>query len=397
MDQILQNTDQHFGSDERRPSSDSQMGRIIERSLNEVYLFDAETFKFVQVNAGARSNLGYSLDELKNLTPLDIKPEFCAEDFDELVQPLRDGTIEKVVFETLHQRKDGSTYNVEVHLQLMKEGSASLFTAIALDITKHKETEEELRIAVMKSDQANRAKSEFLANMSHELRTPLNSVIGFSEMICREIHGPVQNEKYREFIDEIHRSGTNLLNLINDILDLSKIETGEMELNEGEIEICQAILSCRRVINERAEEATVALDFEIDDSLPTVFADNRAIKQIIQNLLSNAVKFTGPGGVVTLRTGLTEEGDLKLSVSDTGIGIEETQLRKVLKPFNQTDGVLTRKKGGAGLGLPLVISLLELHGGTFELQSRMGVGTKATITLPAFRVLDSSVGANRAS
>ena len=260
--------------------------------------------------------------------------------------------------------------------------------AISTDVTELKNRETDLREAKTQAEFANRSKSEFLANMSHELRTPLNAIIGFSEMMRLETFGPIGNPRYIEYVRDIHESGTHLLSLINDILDLSKIEAGAFELKEEEVDLAQVVAACRRIIEVRAKEAGLTLDTRLSGKLPKLWSDERAVKQIILNLLSNAVKFTPTGGKVTVRAEIEEDGCFVLSVSDTGIGIDADDIPKVFKPFSQIDGSLSRKHDGTGLGLPLVKSLVEVHGGTIELESELGNGTIITIRFPAERVLD---------
>jgi signal transduction histidine kinase len=244
----------------------------------------------------------------------------------------------------------------------------------------------ELIAANEKADFANRTKSEFLAAMSHELRTPLNAVIGFSEIIHNEAFGPC-DEKYRDYALDINQSGQHLLDLINDILDISKIESGAGEIDEEQIEIRVVIQSVVTMVKGRALKGDVNLELDAPDHPPALRADNRKLKQILVNLLSNAIKFTDPGGTVILRIWCRTGSGYVFQVVDTGIGIALDDISKALAPFQQVDGELSRKYEGTGLGLPLAKSLVELHGGSLDLQSRLGVGTTVTVRFPADRIV----------
>ncbi|MGE5203274.1 MAG: PAS-domain containing protein, partial [Acidobacteriota bacterium] len=254
------------------------------------------------------------------------------------------------------------------------------------DITERKRVEADLRRAKDEAELASRSKTEFLANMSHELRTPLNAIIGFSDVLAGEIFGALGDSRYQDYARDIHESGFHLLNLINDVLDVSKIEFGKVELQEEEIEISSVVDSCVRLMRERAHVAEVRLEADLATDLPALRADRRRLKQILINLLSNAVKFTPAGGRVTISAS-EENGWLRLSVSDTGIGIAPQDLETALRPFGQIDSRLARKYQGTGLGLPLTKAMAELHGGRLELQSAPGKGTTAVVLLPPQRVL----------
>ena len=245
---------------------------------------------------------------------------------------------------------------------------------------------QELIAANDKAEFANRTKSEFLANMSHELRTPLNAVIGFSDMIRNKVFGPC-DERYRGYALDIHQSGQHLLDLVNDILDLSKVESGGEELHEEQFEIREVIESVVTMVKGRAQKGGVKLELEVPDHPPALRADNRKLKQILMNLLSNAIKFTEPGGKVTFRIWCRRGSGYVFQIADTGIGIALDDIPKALAPFQQVDGEHNRKYEGSGLGLPLTKSLVELHGGSFDLQSRLGVGTTVTVRLPEERVV----------
>ena len=238
-----------------------------------------------------------------------------------------------------------------------------------------------------RAELANRTKSEFLANMSHELRTPLNAIIGFSEILHNELMGPLGVDCYKEYALNIKESGTHLLDIINDILDLSKIEAGKVQLLEEIIDLSRTIKSCTRLMDVRAANAKVTLVAKISPTLPALRADERKIKQILINLLSNAVKFTPEGGQVTLTAARLEGSGVEIIVQDTGIGIAADDIAKALAPFNQIDNSLSRKYSGTGLGLPLAESFTRMHGGSLALESAEGQGTRVTLYFPESRVV----------
>ncbi len=244
-----------------------------------------------------------------------------------------------------------------------------------------------LRTASDQAEAANRAKSEFLAAMSHELRTPLNAILGFSDIIKDEMLGPVGSARYRDYASDINTSGQHLLDLINDILDLSKVESGTDELHEENIQIPEIIFSVLRLVQHRAEKGGIELEIERPDEPPLLRVDERKLKQILVNLLTNAIKFTEAGGKVTLRVWCRTDSGYVFQVIDTGIGIALEDIPKALSQFGQVDGDLDRQYEGTGLGLPLTKALVELHGGCLDLQSRVGVGTTATVRFPAERIV----------
>jgi signal transduction histidine kinase len=234
---------------------------------------------------------------------------------------------------------------------------------------------------------ANKSKSEFLATMSHELRTPLNAIIGFSDIIKRELFGPISNEKYADYAKDIFESGSHLLSIINDILDLAKAESGKLQLNEHDFDIAETLEACVRMCRGRAEAGKVELIFFGGQSEIRTFADERLILQSVANLVTNAVKFTPEGGSVRLFVSANAQKGIQIRVSDTGIGIAPENMERVLRPFEQVETSYARRHGGSGLGLPYAKRLIELHGGELKLESEVGKGTTATITLPPSRLI----------
>jgi two-component system, cell cycle sensor histidine kinase DivJ len=259
-------------------------------------------------------------------------------------------------------------------------GGATDIVAVTRDISERKAQELALVQARDASESASRAKSAFLANMSHELRTPLNAIIGFSEVMTKEIFGPVGSPRYQEYARLIHESGGHLLELINGVLDMSKIEAGKFELYEELFDLDEVASSAIRFVSHAAERGGVAITLNIAPAARQIFADRRAVKQMLVNLVSNGVKFTPRGGKVTV-TASVQDGIL-LSVSDTGTGISQADLEKLGKPFEQVEGAQTRAKEGTGLGLALVKALAVLHGGEMVMQSALGEGTTVMLRLP---------------
>jgi two-component system cell cycle sensor histidine kinase PleC len=240
-----------------------------------------------------------------------------------------------------------------------------------------------------RAEAANIAKSRFLAQMSHELRTPLNAILGFSEVMKTEIFGPHSVAAYKDYSNDIHNSGVHLLGLINEILDLSRVEAGRYELNEEAVALALLVGDCAHLLQMRAKNRGLTIHGLYEEDMPRIWADERAIRQIVLNLLSNAIKFTPPGGEIWLKVGWTASGGQYVSVKDSGPGIPEEEIPIVLASFGQGSNSIKSAEQGAGLGLPIAKSLIELHGGSFSFKSKLRIGTEVIITFPPERVMSA--------
>jgi signal transduction histidine kinase len=251
--------------------------------------------------------------------------------------------------------------------------------------------------ARLEAEAASRAKSSFLATMSHELRTPLNAILGFSEIMMTETFGPLGSPNYRDYTRDIYDSGMHLLHVINDVLDLSKVEAGRLDLSRTDIDVDDTVEAALRFFRERSKKAGLTVTAEIEPRLQSLFADERVLRQCILNLVSNAIKFTPSGGTIVVAVRNDPDGWTALSVADNGIGISEADIPRVLTPFSQADNAYVRKQEGTGLGLPLVKSFAELHGGSFGIKSALGVGTTVTIRFPPRPAAESASGEQQAT
>jgi PAS domain S-box-containing protein len=365
--------------EERQRAEDSLklFRSLIEQSNDAIEVINPETGCLLDANERAFTNLGYTREEFLSLKVSDIDPIVDESMFSKIVEKVRKSG--STTIETRHRRKDGSNFPVEVNIKYVCLDRDYLVT-VARDITERKRAEE-----IQRENEyltyASKVKSDFLANMSHELRSPLNAVIGFSELLKMKTAGEL-NEKQQQYVSDILTSGKHLLYLINDILDLSKVEAGKIDLVIEKVHVPQAINEGLTLVKENAMKDKISLKVELDHELGFVEVDKHRLKQILFNLLSNAVKFSKPeGGTVTVKT--RKEGDMaQISVSDTGIGIREEDMGKLFKEFEQISAGTTKKYGGTGLGLSISKKLVELHGGTIMAESEFGRGSTFTFLLP---------------
>ena len=273
---------------------------------------------------------------------------------------------------------------LQIRRRAMSDGN---IVTIYSDITDSKASEQKMEQAREQAEFANRAKSEFLANISHELRTPLNAIIGFSEVIRDEILGPLRDRTYHEYVRDIHSSGMHLLSIINDVLDMSKIEAGKVELASEPVIAQLVVDDAVRMVSEAARSQDLQIAVKMPAYDIVLSGDDRAIKQIVLNVLSNAVKFSNRGGKVEVRAALEEGGTLLVEIKDDGIGMTPEELERAMQPFGQAKAGITRTHGGTGLGLPITKGLVEAHGGALLIDSSPGLGTLVSIRLPIVREL----------
>ena len=289
------------------------------------------------------------------------------------------------------RRRDGSTIWISENARAVRDWTGKLvcYEGTVEDVTGKIEAEQAVHEGLRRAKEANAAKNAFLAAMSHELKTPLNAIIGFSEIIKGEMLGPLGNDCYRGYMGDIHASGKKLLSIISDVLDVARLEGGAIALCQGECRPCdiaaRAIARARATMEDRRDIAV-----GVAGDLPPVDVDCSRFEQVLGNLLANALKFTPPEGQVTIRAWLGTSGGMHFAVADTGIGMAPETISAALEPFRQLDSTLARRFEGAGLGLPIAVALMKLHGGTLHIQSAIGQGTTVTVALPATRTLQKA-------
>jgi PAS domain S-box-containing protein len=356
---------------------ESRLQGIMQNVADSIFIVD-QTDRIESANLAAKKMFGYFADDLVGCQIEMVIPGGVR---------VFSSTMEDARMAT-GRRADGTEFRMEFSVgHLVQSGIDNLIITMR-DITDRLVHERELRKAKEDADVANRAKSEFLANVSHELRTPLNAIIGFSEMMLKAKHGPLGSSHYDEYAEYIHQGGEHLLSIINDILDVSKIEAGKMVLNEDEIDVRQLIKSTSSMLNSLARRGRLSLTIDVPNDLPSLKADGRVIKQILINLITNAIKFTPENGQVTTSAIIDEQGQFCLSILDTGIGIAIEDIPKVLIPFGQVENNFSRGKEGTGLGLPLSKRFTELHDGELTIESHPGQGTTVKVIFPPNRVMD---------
>lgn len=361
---------------------------IVETAVDGIITINS-TGIVTSLNSATVKMFGYAAEDVIGNNIKMLMPESQSKQHDGYLKNyLETGTAQIIGIgrEVVGKRKNGEEFPMNLSISEMLFDDNISFTGIVRDITERKAYETNLNRALTKAEESSRAKSEFLSTISHELRTPLNAIIGFSSIIGLEMFGPIGHKKYREYVADINSSGSHLLELINEILDVSAIESGKLQLFEENIDLYKATEAALRFVRDRAREGDIKLTNKVAKDMPALYADERRIKQILLNLLSNAVKFTPEGGEVSV-VGMIEDQEMVLKIRDTGIGMDEEGLATAMKMFGQVDRGQESKHEGTGLGLPLTSGLIELHGGVLEIQSTPGKGTLASARFPSVRVI----------
>jgi len=395
--QLTQQFDQMVTERETVNQATKQFKKTLDQTLDCIFIFQKSDLRFTYLNRGAIQQVGYSQEELLDMHPFDIKPEFSKIQFEQLIAPLVKQEVNVLNFETVHRHKDGHTIPVEVFLQYFSD-PPQRFLSIVRDISERKTIERELvahrdhleelvlartRESVTQRHQAEKAsaaKSEFLSRMSHELRTPLNAIIGFGDLMKTDTESPL-NDLQKDNLDEIQIASKQLLELVNEVLDLSRIESGRLEVSVEPVELAALVELCITQCHPLATKNQINLDMTVDKSI-TLMADYSRLRQVILNLLSNAVKYNRDGGSVLVYSEFTRENLVRVNVKDTGRGIEAQAQSRLFQPFERLE---TAYQGieGSGIGLALVKKLVEAMGGKVGVITQLNKGSVFWFELPA--------------
>ncbi|MFC1673354.1 PAS domain-containing sensor histidine kinase [Pseudomonadota bacterium] len=370
-------------------NSDYRHNAIVNSSLDAIITIDKDG-NVVEFSPAAEAIFDYRSEDVrgKDIAEIIIPPHLRDKHRQAFGRYLKTGEahIMGKHVEVTGMNSSGKEFPVELTLTTFRHGDNPLFIAFIRDITERKEARERLINAKEEAEYANRAKVQFLANMSHELRTPLNGIIGFSETMKLQLIGTLP-ENYQGYASDIHKSGKYLLQLINDILNTSKIDLGEIDLVETHISLPEMAQACLKLVHAKAEKKNISISLDVPGSLPFLQADETRIKQVLINLTSNAIKFTDKDGQVEVGAHCDDQGALKMFVKDNGRGIAAENIPMILEPFRQVEDIFTRTHEGSGLGLPLSKRLVELHGGLMIIDSELGKGTTVTVSFPATRTI----------
>ncbi len=365
-----------------------ELKSILDTATDGIVVVDRDG-RVLALNRSAEALFGYDSREVA-LRPF---TELFAPESERAARDYLDGLAQNGVASVLNDGREvigrvrqGGLIPLFMTMGRVGDGAAK-FCAVFRDITQWKRAEEELLNAKRHAERASSAKSDFLAKISHEIRTPLNAIIGFSEVMMEERFGPVGNDRYREYLKDIHASGGHLVSLVNDLLDLSKIEAGKLDLTFASVNLNELMQQCVALMQPQANRERIIIRSSLSPALPAIVADARSVRQIVLNLLSNSIKFTGAGGQVIISSALTERGEAVMRVRDTGIGMSEKEIETAMEPFRQLATSSRWGSGGTGLGLPLTKALAEANRASFAIKSAVNSGTLVEITFPATRVL----------
>jgi PAS domain S-box-containing protein len=365
-----------------------ELKSILDTATDGVIVVDRDGL-VLALNRSAEALFGYEYHEMARRPFVELfapESERAARDYldgltkNGVASVLNDGR------EVIGRVREGGLIPLFMTMGRIGDGSTK-FCAVLRDITQWKRAEEDLLNAKRTAERASSAKSDFLAKISHEIRTPLNAIIGFSEVMMQQQFGPIGNERYREYMKDIHASGEHLVSLINDLLDLSKIEAGKLDLVFASVNLNELVRQCVALMQPQANQQRIIIRSSLSQTLPPVVADARSVRQIVLNLLSNSIKFTGPGGQVIVSTALTDRGEAVLRVRDTGVGMTDKEIETAMEPFRQLQTSTRYGSGGTGLGLPLTKALAEANRAAFSIKSARDAGTLVEITFPGTRVL----------
>jgi PAS domain S-box-containing protein len=380
---------------ERHKDALKESHELLMRVIDAVPVMVAATDRegrYVFVNDWFARRIGKPASEVIGLTPILVRDDLTARSAMERDRRIMAGLDQPAAFEEMLPANKGRRRVLLTTKALLRDpsGRPALVVTASLDITDRKEAELALISAKEEAEVASRSKTEFLANMSHELRTPLNAIIGFSQVMADQHMGPLGSQRYVGYARDICTSAQHLLGIIGDILDVSKLEAGKVELDEEETEIAAIIRDVMQLVGERARALEVGIDIDLSANLPRLRADSLKLKQVLLNLITNAVKFSHPGSRVVL-SALFDDDGFHVSVADKGIGMDQVEVETAITRFGQVASPWSRRHPGTGLGLPLAIGLVELHGGTLSIRSEKGVGTTVTFSLPAARAITANI------
>ena len=392
LGRLLMEIEDFFRTGERLTETSRQLATVLESMPDGINVLD-KNLRAVAFNSRYLDLMGFPHDQFQQGDPLEkfirfnvMRGEYGDVDVESYIATEL-ARVKRFEANSLTVTRPNGTVVAMNSNPLPDGGMVTLYS----DITVQRKERRDLEIAKTAAENASASKSQFLSHMSHELRTPLNSIIGVSELITSQIYGEMKHPRYLEYVHDIKRSGEHLLQLINDILDLSKIDAGHVELYEKSICLKTLLAQCIRMVGGEDSRSKVRISLQAEDTPFQLWADDRLIKQIILNLLSNAVKYNVKGGRVDIRTGCDRQGGMYLTVSDTGIGIAQSDIKKVMEPFGQARSDAYRTHEGTGLGLSLSKQLTELHGGTLVLTSELDVGTTVTVVFPPERTVRDTI------